>query len=80
MKAQQVSTIIISLNDLTLVQAALDKLRKGQSLTAGDSGTIAYGPDPDGSGPFGNAVEMACPPAVLFDGFNWNVFLFYLSG
>lgn len=80
MKAQQLRTIIISLNDLTQVQAALDLLRVGKGLTSVQSGTIAYPANPDGSGPIGNNVELAVPPSVFFDGFNWCVFLFYISG
>ena len=80
MQAQQLNCIILSLNDLTLVQAALDLLRKGQSLSAVQSGTVAYGPDANGNGPFTSGVTLGPDPVVLFDGFTWDVFLWYVSG
>ncbi len=78
MRAQTLRTIIISLNDLVQVQAALDLLRAGQPLTAVQSGTVAYA-NVDGSGPFANNVEMPEIPKVYFDGFFYNIFLFIVS-
>ena len=42
MKAQQLRTLIISKASLVDVQTALDLLRSGAGLTAGQSGTVAY--------------------------------------
>lgn len=80
MKAQQLRTITLSLADPVAVQAALDLLRTGKGLTAGESGTIAYPLNPDGSGPLANGVELGPNPQVFFDGFFFTVFLFYVSG
>lgn len=72
MKAVQVRTVTISLATPTLVQAALDKLRTGQALTAGDSGTIAFDPIVN--------VELIGQPTVVWDGIYYTVFLFVTSG
>lgn len=80
MKAQQLNTIILSLADPVALQAALDLLRAGKGLTAGQSGTVAYPGNPDGTGPFANNVELGPNPVVFFDGFQYTVFLFYIQG
>ena len=74
MKARQLRTIIISKPDPVDVQAALDKLRGGKALTAGESGVTDYAPLQN--------VDLAgaAPPPPIFDGVNYTVFLFVLSG
>ena len=71
MQANQVRTIIISLPDLELVQAALDRLRKGKGLSAVQSGVQDY----EAIG----TVEVAMPWQMTFDGFNYTVFVFIAS-
>lgn len=66
-KAQQLRTVIISLDDLENVQDALDKLANNQALTAGESGLVEVAP-------ISNATLVGAP-AVVFDGEKWNVFL-----
>jgi hypothetical protein len=70
-KAQQMRTVIISLDDLEDVHDALELLQSGQGLTAGESGLVA-------EEAIGNLTLLA-PPNVVFDGFKWNVFIFVTS-
>ena len=70
MKAQTLRTVIISLPNIGSVHTALDLLQSGVGLTAVQSGVVAELPIANLS-----LVENA-PPVVVFDGFNWNVFLF----
>lgn len=73
MKAQQLSTYIIALNDLVLVQAALDLLRTGQPLTAVQSGTIAFAALPQG-------VDLGPDPKIYFDGQLHVCYFHFVSG
>jgi len=72
MKAQQLRTLIISKPALADVQTALDLLRSGAGLTAGQSGTIAYGAIDN--------LELVGTPVVVWDGLNYNVFLYVSAG
>jgi len=74
MKAAQLRTVILTNADLVALQAALDKFRSGQALTAVDSGVVAY----DAVGQQQTVSDAA--PQVFFDGFNFTVFLFVTSG
>ena len=70
-RAQQLRTVILSLDDLTDVQDALDKLANNKALTAGESGLVAVEA-------IGNATLLGSPQ-VVFDGFKFNVFIFITS-
>lgn len=72
MKAPQLRTIVISKPLLVDVQAALDLLRNGAGLTAGESGVVAYAALDN--------VELGPAPVPVWDGLNWNVFLFVSAG
>lgn len=74
MKARQVRTIIVSKPDLADVQSALDKLRAGKSLTAGESGVTDY----EALGSVDMIGDRLPPP--IFDGYNYTVFFFVASG
>jgi hypothetical protein len=69
MRAQQLRTIIISHADPALVQAALDKLRAGQGLTAAESGVGDVEP-------IRNLTMMGTPPQLLFDGQRYTQVLY----
>lgn len=70
-KAGQLRTVILSLDDLADVQDALDKLAKNQPLTAPESGLVAVEA-------IGTATLLGTP-AVAFDGFKWNIFIWVTS-
>lgn len=71
LKAQQLRTIWIALDDKLNVLTALQKLQNNQGLSAGESGTIAYEA-------IANATLLG-EPVVMFDGFLWNVVVFVTS-
>ena len=61
MLAQAVRVIIVSNNDLVLLHSALDKLRKGKALTAGESGVSAEDAIAN--------LDLVVPiPPMIFDG------------
>lgn len=68
MKAQKLRTVILSLDNLVDVHTALDLLSNGGSLTAVQTGVADEDPISD--------LSLVGEPRVLFDGFNWNIFLF----
>lgn len=72
MYATKLRTIIISLDDLVDVQAALDLLRAGKGLSAPESGVVAYDKV--------TGQTLLGEPVVKFDGFKYTVFLFVTSG
>lgn len=74
MRAQQLRTIILQNADMVLLQDALDKLREGKDLTAGESGVSAVDNIQN------VALASDAPPEVYFDGFKFTVFLFVASG
>lgn len=71
MKAQTLRTVIIQLDDIVNVHAALALLKNGKGLTALESGVVAEDPIADLS-----LVDQQ----VAFDGFYWTVFLFVTTG
>jgi hypothetical protein len=72
MKGQQVKTIIIQQADINDIQTALDLLRSGQGLTAGESGLAAVDPIAN--------LELIGQPQVVWDGLYYNVFFYISSG
>jgi len=72
MKAQQLRTLIISKASLVDVQTALDLLRSGAGLTAGQSGTVAYDSIAN--------LELVGYPRVVWDGTKYTVFLYVSAG
>lgn len=70
-QARQLRTLHLQHADPADLQDALDRLRNGQSLTALQSGTVAY----DALG----AVALIDQQAI-WDGIYWNVFLFVSTG
>jgi len=71
-KANQGGALIISHDTAAEVQTALDLLRKGLGLTAGESGTVAYDPIVN--------LDLIGEPRVMWDGLNYTVFLFVSAG
>lgn len=72
MLATKLRTIIVARTNLVDVQAAMDLLRAGKGLTAGESGTIEYEKI--------TGQTLIGEPQVKFDGFKYTVFLFVTSG
>jgi hypothetical protein len=72
MKARQLRTLIIAKPDPVDVQAALDKLRGGQALTAGESGVVDYPAIAN------SELVQVCDP--VFDGVNLIIVLYVTSG
>ena len=79
MNAGQLRTIILQNANPVALQAALDKLKAGNALTAGDSGTVAYTPV-WAAGPPSFQSQLVCDPHVFFDGIYYTVFLFVTTG
>ena len=72
LKAQKLRTVIIKQANLADVATALNLLMNGSGLTAPQSGLNVEQPIKD--------LTLLGDPAVLFDGFYWNVFLFVTTG
>lgn len=72
MRSTQLRSIVIDKAALTDVLTALELLRNGQGLTAGESGTVAYDPISD--------VELIGAPQVVWNGISYAVFLFVSAG
>ena len=72
MKSQQLRTIVLSLDTPTKVQTAMDLLRSGLGLTAGQSGLGVVEAIAN--------LELVGQPTVVWDGLYYNVFLFVTSG
>lgn len=71
MLAQQLTTIILQNTNIVSLLTAFNKLKAGNALTVGDSGTIAYASIKNLS-----LVDQA----IIFDGLAWNLILFVSSG
>lgn len=72
MKAQQCRTVIIQQADINDIQTALDLLRDGQGLTAGESGLGAVEAIAN--------LELIGTPLIVWDGQYYNAFIFVTSG
>lgn len=72
MKAQQCRTVIVQQANINDIQTALDLLRYGQGLTAGESGLAAVDPIAN--------LELVGQPLIVWDGQYYNAFIFVTSG
>lgn len=72
MKANQLRTIILQKAAVTDIQTAMDKLRNGSALTAGESGTVAYDAIAD--------LELVGSPFPVWDGVKYTVLIFVSAG
>lgn len=73
MLAQTVRTVIVSRDDLVALHAALVKLRKGQALTAVESGVVAEASIRD--------LQLVEPvPPMIFDGTYYTQVLYVNTG
>lgn len=68
MKAQQLRTVILASNDLTVLHGLLDTLSAGGALTAAETGVDDEDPISD--------LSLVGEPRVIFDGFKYTLFLF----
>lgn len=69
LKGQMLRTVILSRDDLADIHDLLARLSKNDSLTAVETGVADEEPVTN--------LTLIGTPVIVFDGFNWNVFLYY---